>query len=277
MRWCINFCLCFEVDAFVPVCLSWWLGSATCFEEIIRKHQDVLYSFFQSSTWILILFCFEQKELEKDWITLHSNALPSRMMPFSEELLLPKVTALRTLLLSVGRHNRSLSGWLSAEFIASKNTITFWAALNFLLISKCHFSARCFFFCGFFSLEKAGLFYHGSEAVMWCSCCCGDVEIVECTSMFYNRDENPAARILSVRYIKIESALQVHLCGRSCILMLVIFFDIATYSFHFWVHQRLYLYFHSNQKMPGLIGKMQPAWSKVFLLTSAAGNIWLCI
>ncbi|XP_073786029.1 leucine-rich repeat- and IQ domain-containing protein 1 isoform X2 [Danio rerio] len=35
-------------------------------------------------------FIFDEKELEKDWITLHSNALPSRMMPFSEELLLPK-------------------------------------------------------------------------------------------------------------------------------------------------------------------------------------------
>ncbi|XP_016408355.1 leucine-rich repeat and IQ domain-containing protein 1-like [Sinocyclocheilus rhinocerous] len=35
-------------------------------------------------------FIFDEKALEKDWITLHSDALPARMMPFSEQLPLPK-------------------------------------------------------------------------------------------------------------------------------------------------------------------------------------------
>ncbi|RXN18300.1 leucine-rich repeat and IQ domain-containing 1 [Labeo rohita] len=35
-------------------------------------------------------FIFDEKALEKDWITLDSKALPARMMPFSEQLPLPK-------------------------------------------------------------------------------------------------------------------------------------------------------------------------------------------
>lgn len=49
------------------------------------------------------------------------------------------------------------------------------------------FFSRVLFLLWFLSLERAGLFYHGSSVtVMWCSCCCGEAEIVECTSMFYN-------------------------------------------------------------------------------------------
>uniref|UniRef100_A0A8C1ZSY3 Leucine-rich repeats and IQ motif containing 1 n=1 Tax=Cyprinus carpio TaxID=7962 RepID=A0A8C1ZSY3_CYPCA len=35
-------------------------------------------------------FIFDEKALEKDWRTLHSDALPARMMPFLEQLPLPK-------------------------------------------------------------------------------------------------------------------------------------------------------------------------------------------
>lgn len=152
-------------------------------------------------------------------------------MPFSEQLPLPKVTVLRTLLLSVGRHNQSLSGWLSAEFIASKNTITFWAASNFLLVSRCHFSARCFVSCGFFSLARARLFYHGSGAVMWCSCCCGDVEIVECTSVFLTKMKTEQQEYYLSLNKRTESAHQASLCVRNGILMLsLIIFVVLTVS-----------------------------------------------
>lgn len=131
----------------------------------------------------------------------------------------------------MGRHNQSLSGWLSAEFIASKNTITFWAASDFLLVSRCHFSARCFVSCGFFSLARDRLFYHGSGAVMRCSCCCGDVEIVECTSVFLTKMKTEQQEYYLSLNRRTESTHQASLFVRNGILMLsLIIFVVLTVS-----------------------------------------------